>query len=195
MKPSSLNTIVTALVGAAMLCGCASNSPTTPIASLASASASASASPTTRLPRDPVIDAYDGAMRADLSDGKIEIINSVMHLGDAEAKVFWPIYQDYESESFDLGDQRVELIRRFAAAQTSGKLEPRDATELADAYFRFQQQQLDLLKKYHGVITTELSPVRAAQFTQIEHRVGTVIDLSIAAEMPLIQTPSAAPSR
>ena len=32
-----------------------------------------------------------------------------------------------------------------------------------------------------------LSPVRAAQFAQIEHRVGTVIDLVIAAHLPLIQ--------
>ena len=126
-------------------------------------------------------------MRADLSDGKIRIINKVMNLSNDEAKVFWPIYQEYESELFDLGDQRVELIRRFAAAQNSGKLESRDATELADAYFKFEQQQIDLQKQYHGIIAKELSPVRAAQFAQIEHRVGTIVDLSIAAELPLIQ--------
>jgi len=148
-----------------------------------------------RLPRNALIDAYVGAMRADLSDGKLQIIGSVMKLTNDEAKVFWPIYEDYESELFDLGDQRVDLIRRFAAAQKSGRLGPREATELADGYFKFEQQRLDLLKKYHGMIAKELSPLRGAQFTQIEHRVGTIIDLSIAAEIPLIQAPTSAPSR
>src|SRR4051812_41810646 len=108
MKTRLLNTIIMTL-GAAILCGCASESHKT--------AATAPTPPTTRLPRDPVIDAYVGAMRADLSDGKIQIINSVMKLSNDEAKKFWPIYQDYESESFELGDQRVDLIRRFAAAQ------------------------------------------------------------------------------
>ena len=180
MKASYLNTIVMTVLGAAMFCGCASDSQK---------SSTAAAAPTqTRLPRDPVIDAYVGAMRADLSDGKIQIIGSVMNLGNEEAKVFWPIYQDYESELFDLGDQRVDLIRRFAAAQRSGKLEQSEATELANGYFKFEEQRLELLKKYHGIIAKELSPVRAAQFTQIEHRVGTIIDLSSAAGLPLIQT-------
>ena len=141
-----------------------------------------------------MIDAYVAVMRADLSDGKLQIIDSVMHLSNDEAKVFWPIYQDYESELFDLGDQRIVLMRRFAAAQKAGKLDARDATELADGYFKFEQARLDLQKKYHGIIAKDLSPVRAAQFTQIEHRVGTIIDLAIAAEMPLIQGAPAAPS-
>jgi hypothetical protein len=187
MKPSSLNTIVATVLGAATLCGCASNAPKTPAPTPAIATKPA-------LSRDPVIDAYVGAMRADLSDGKVQTINSVMKLSDDEAKLFWPIYEEYESELFDLGDQRVALIRRFAAAQGSGQLAQGDATTLADDYFNFEQQQLDLKKKYHGIIAKELSPVRAAQFAQIEHRVGTIIDLMIAAELPLIQSSAGAPS-
>src|SRR5215212_2127769 len=61
--------------------------------------------PSARIPRDPVLDAYVGSMRADLSCGKVHIIGGVMNLGNDEAKVFWPIYQDYESELFELGDR------------------------------------------------------------------------------------------
>ena len=185
MTSSHLNQIVVTVLCTALMCGCASNSQKTPAAPSATAP---------QLPRDPVIDAYVGAMRADLSDGKIHVINSVMKLSNDEAKLFWPIYQDYETESFELGDFRVDVIRRFAATQ-DGKLEARDATELAGKYFTFEQQRLDLMKKYHGIIASELSPVRAAQFTQIEHRFATVIDLTIAAEMPLIQVAPTAPAK
>jgi hypothetical protein len=191
MNHAFLYTIAVTALGAATVCGCASRPQTSPVA----ATVTPPTATTTRLPQDPMIDAYVGAMRADLSDGKIQIIGRVMSLSNDEAKVFWPIYQEYESELFELGDQRVELIRRFAATQRAGKLAQREAAELVEGYFKFEQQRLDLLKKYQGAIATALSPTRAAQFTQIEHRVGTIVELSIAAEMPLIQASPGVPSR
>jgi hypothetical protein len=44
---------------------------------------------------------------------------------------------------------------------------------------------LDLMQSAHGRIAKEVSPLRAAQFLQIEHRTNTVIDLVIASELPL----------
>jgi hypothetical protein len=110
----------------------------------------------------------------------------VMRLNADEAKVFWPIYQDYESDLFELGDQRVAAIRQFAADIRDGRLTDTEATRLTDAYFDVQSKQLDLLKQYEALIAKQLSPVRAAQFTQIEHRVGTVVDLMIASDIPLL---------
>jgi hypothetical protein len=193
MSSSHSTTIVLAAVLGASMLGCASDTEKPSGAQQSPQTATVAAAtmePAARVPRDPAIDAYVASMRADLSCGKVHIINSVMNLSNDEAKAFWPIYQDYESELFDLGDQRVELIRRFARAQKDGKLEPRDATELADGYFKFERQRLELTKKYHDLIAARLSPVRAAQFTQIEHRVGTIVDLAIAVEMPLIQAPA-----
>jgi hypothetical protein len=137
-------------------------------------------------PDDPVR-AYVDAMRDDLSHGKVDTITRMMHLSAAESAVFWPIYQDYETELFALGDQRVELIRQFIAWQQSEVPDANRASELADGYFHLEAARLDLTKKYHATIAKELSPLRAAQFTQVEHRAGTVIDLLIASQMPLIK--------
>jgi hypothetical protein len=41
-------------------------------------------------------------------------------------------------------------------------------------------------------VSKELSPVRAAQFAQIEHRVSTAIDLLLAAQTPLVRHESTA---
>jgi len=145
---------------------------------------------------DPIVNAYVAAMRDDLSHGKVGIINNVMQLDDQEARIFWPIYQEYEQELFDLGDARVEGIREFVGDEKSGKLNNPTASRLATAYFDYETKRLELVKKYYGIISEKLSPVRAAQFTQIEHRVGTVVDLLIASELPLITpAPEAAPAR
>lgn len=171
-----------AVLGVVFLTGCAS--PKTP--------ETAATSPTlgiaSRLPRDAEVEAYVASMRADLSRGKVGIIADVMQLNSEEATVFWPIYQEYESELFDLGDLRVNSIRQFAADQRAGVLDDAKASRLANAYFEFEVKRLELLKAYHNIVGERLSPVRAAQFTQIEHRVGTLIDLMIAAELPLVQS-------
>lgn len=137
-------------------------------------------------PGDPLY-AYVEAARDDLSRGKVEIITAVMHLDAEQSKLFWPIYQEYEVELFDLGDKRLELIRQFIPARQSGRLDDKKAGELADGYFQFELARLELVKRYHAEIAKALSPLCAAQFTQIEHRMNTVIDLLIASEMPLVQ--------
>jgi hypothetical protein len=157
----------------AVISGCASKPPVT----------------STGLPgiskSDPVYQ-YVAAMRDDLSAGNVELITDVMHLSAAEAKVFWPIYHDYEAQLFELGDQRLELIKQFTAAQQAGKLDDTKAAELMDGYFKFEAARLALVKNYHAEISRALSPLHAAQFAQIEHRTGTVIDLLIASELPLV---------
>jgi hypothetical protein len=81
----------------------------------------------------------------------------------------------------------MELIRQFIVWQQSGVRDDKQAAELADGYFRLETARLDLMKKYYAIIAKDLSPLHAAQFTQVEHRVGTVIDLLIASELPLIR--------
>jgi hypothetical protein len=169
--------------------GCASNEAASPAPAATPVASGAAANP----PTATAVNQYVAAMRADLSRGKVRIINEVMQLSPQEAGVFWPVYQEYEAELFDLGDQRVEGIRQFVTAERGGKLDNAQSTRLATAYFEYEGKRLELLKKYHGLIAERLSPVRAAQFTQIEHRVGTVVDLVIASELPLIKP--AAPAR
>jgi hypothetical protein len=131
--------------------------------------------------------AYVDSARHDLSDGKVTIINRVMQLSPEESAKFWPIYHDYEEELFALGDKRVEMTRAFVNAQSTQSFDNDRAAALAKDWFETESQQLELLKKYHDKIAAELSPVRAVQFTQIEHRVDTVIDLMIASELPLVR--------
>src|SRR3954462_15723234 len=72
--------------------------------------------PTAEARRSDHAYAYLDAARADLSKGKVRIINKVMNLSPDEAQKFWPLYHDYEEELFALGDQRLELTRRFVKA-------------------------------------------------------------------------------
>ena len=133
---------------------------------------------------DPV-QAYIDTVRIELAEGKVRLISETMRLSDEEAKVFWPLYQEYEIELFEIGDRRLELLERFVAAQQTKALEDLEAEKMVLDWFQQETDRLGLLKKYQRLIANELSALRAIQFLQIEHRVNTVIDIMIASELPL----------
>jgi hypothetical protein len=132
--------------------------------------------------------AYLEMLRSDVSATKIRAINEVMKLTGPEAEKFWPVYRQYEKELAAVGDRKLALIREFAGLHFGAKLADKQAADLAARWLKNTQQRLDLWKKYHKRISRAVSPIRAAQFLQVEHQMALFIDLGIAAEMPAVGT-------
>ena len=128
--------------------------------------------------------------RSDLNASKIRLLNQVMKLTESEAEEFWPIYQKYEADLAAVNDRRVELIRQFIVLQSTDSLTDQNAGELANKWLKFAEDRLNLWKSYNAVIATALSPIRAAQFLQVEHQISLLVDINIASEMPVIATPT-----
>jgi hypothetical protein len=124
--------------------------------------------------------------RSDLNTTKIRTINEVMKLTGPEAEKFWPVYRKYEQELVAVGDRKLALIREFATLHFGGTLDNRQADDLAVRWLKNTQERMDLWKKYHKQISKAVSPIRAAQFLQVENQLALFIDLNIAAEMPVV---------
>ncbi|UCD53190.1 MAG: hypothetical protein JSW27_11210, partial [Phycisphaerales bacterium] len=131
--------------------------------------------------------AYIDSVRIDLAEGNVRLINETIGLSDEEAKVFWPLYQEYETELFELGDRRLDLMDRFIASDEALNLDDSEAQKIAAEWFELEEARFALWKKYHQLIAARLSPLRAIQFVQTEHRISTVVDLMIASELPLFR--------
>ncbi|MCX6926644.1 MAG: transcriptional regulator, partial [Verrucomicrobia bacterium] len=112
-----------------------------------------------------------------------------MKLTGPEAEKFWPVYRNYEKELAAVADRKVAMIREFAPLLFGGKLDDQKANDLAARWLKNTQERLDLWKKYHKQISKAVSPIRAAQFLQVEHQMALLIDLNIAAEMPAVGKP------
>jgi hypothetical protein len=124
--------------------------------------------------------------RSDLNGYKIRTFNEVMKLTGPEAEKFWPLYRNYEKELAAVGDRKLVLIKEFAALHVAGTLNDKNADDLAKRWLKNTQDRLDLWKKYHQQISKAVSPIRAAQFLQIEHQMALFVDVNIAAEIPVI---------
>lgn len=129
---------------------------------------------------------YLELLRSDFNSAKVGIINKIMKLSAAEADKFWPVYREYEQAHADQAVNRAEFIAEFVQTHRDGSFDEKRAKAMAKRWFKLQRTRLDLLEKYHGKIERALSAVHAGQFLQIENQLMLFIDLTIAAEMPLV---------
>jgi len=127
--------------------------------------------------------------RSDVNGFKIFTLNQTMGLTAAEAEAFWPIYRQYEKDLAAVGDRKLELIREFAALRADGSMNQQIWDSLARRWLKNVEDRLDLWKRYQKKIGKAVSPMRAAQFLQVEHQMALFIDLNIASEMPVVGTP------
>jgi len=129
---------------------------------------------------------YLQLLRSDFNSAKVEIVNRIMKLSAANAKKFWPLYREYEKELGKQAINRAEFIAEFVQTHKDGTLDNAKARSMAKRWFKAQRARLDLLEKYHRKIEKALSSVQAGQFLQIENQINIFVDMTIAAEMPLV---------
>ena len=128
--------------------------------------------------------AYIEMLRSDFNASKVRTLNQVMKLTAAEADKFWPLYRNYENELAAVSDRKLALFVEFMRLQKAGTLTDQNSRELAVQWLQNTQDRLDLWKKYQRQISDAVSPIRAAQFLQVENQMAIFVDLNIASEMP-----------
>lgn len=131
------------------------------------------------------LDKYMEMLRSDFRTTKTQILTEGLKLSDAEGQKFWPIQREYETELAKIGDQRLQLIKDYAAHYDS--LTPPIAKQLTDRAFKLESSRLSLLKKYTDRTSKAVSPMVAARFAQIEATVNSLIDLQIRANLPIVK--------
>ena len=134
---------------------------------------------------DKQVDRYVMMLRTDLKADKAAIIVNNMHFTEAEKDAFWPVYQTYQKELSKLGDERVALIKDYAAHL--GTIDDEKAKELTARSMALEEQRLQLVKKYIDEFGKVLPAKQVARFFQLEMQMQRMVDIQVAAELPLVQ--------
>jgi len=135
--------------------------------------------------RERNLRAYTELLRSDLRTQKVAVITEMMQLTDAEDAAFWPIYREYETALGRVYDERLATIEAYAKAY--GHLTAATADEIAVKALDQDARRVALKQKYYTKLKTALSPVRAAKALQIENQIQLLIDLQVAASLPVVQ--------
>ena len=124
-------------------------------------------------------------LRSDLKTGKVEVVKEALNLEGAKADAFWPVYRKYQLDLDKIGDKRIALIKDYAANFDSMTAEK--AKSLVKQALDLQSQRTTLLKNYYGQFEKVLGSIEAAKLVQVEHLIMALVDVQLAAEMPLIE--------
>ncbi len=129
---------------------------------------------------------YIEIVRDVLKIEKKAAIAEVMALSDADSAPFWEMYNEYNFELSKVQNKRIGLIKDFAASYEN--MTDEKADELWHGAMSFQQEVLNLKKKYYKKFKKIMPAGKAAMYFQAENKIQTMVDASLAMELPFIQT-------
>jgi len=133
----------------------------------------------------PQTNKYLELLRQDLRTKKTALVTEAMDLTDAQAAVFWPIYDEYSREMRAVWDGRIANITLYA--ENYERMTNEMAKQIADKVFKLDEQRGKILKKYYGKCEKAVGPMLAARFVQIEAALYDLVSLQLAAELPLMK--------
>ena len=128
---------------------------------------------------------YAELLMSDLKTQKVAVVTEAMALEEGQSDPFWQIYRDYDYELTAIVDQRITLIKDYAASFSA--MNDEKAGELAKTSFKLESDRAKLRQKYYKKFAKEVSPLVGARWLMVERTINNVMDLQLAAEMPLIQ--------
>jgi hypothetical protein len=109
-----------------------------------------------------------------------------MQLTEAEAKAFWPVYNQYQDELFLLRTRTLKLINDFADAYE--KMSNEAAKKLMDEFMTIDSLGPKLRQAYLPKFRKVLPEVKVVRYYQIENKIQAALFYEFAANIPLMKT-------
>jgi len=134
-------------------------------------------------PREVNLRAYVELLRSDLRTQKTAIIAGTLQLNEQEDQKFWPIYREYEGELAKINDDRIANIKEYA--EHYDQLTNEVADRLVLRALDIQGRRGALLASYYNKLKAALPAKTAARVIQVENQILLVLDLQIAASLPI----------
>lgn len=109
-----------------------------------------------------------------------------MQLTDAEAKDFWPLYDEYQKELEQVNQKLGKTIVEYSDAYNKGQIPNDTAKKLLDQVLSIEEQEVNLKRTFAGRLEQVLPATKAARYMQIETKIRSLLKLELAKQIPLV---------
>jgi hypothetical protein len=116
------------------------------------------------------------------TDRKIILMGNMNFTSDESAN-FWPAWNQYRAAMSANGDRTLALIKDFAENYES--MTDQKANEILTDHFSIEMQNTVVKQKFSQEINKFLPAQKVMRIIQIENKLDAVIDMQLAAEIPL----------
>ena len=124
-------------------------------------------------------------MRQDIRSDRKKIVAANLPLTEAEAVKFWPVYDRYVVDRAKIYDTRFALIKEYA--KNYDALTDEQARSLVKGWVKSEEEMAELRLKWMPEFEKVISPKKTAMFYQIDRRLGYMVELQLASQIPLVK--------
>ena len=126
-------------------------------------------------------------LREKIKADKKLLVATNMELTEAEAKNFWPIYEDYQKDLQKINERLIQALQSYAADYKNKSMTNEKAKKLTDEYLSIEQAEVKLKSSSVPKLSKALPATKVARYLQIENKIRAVIKYDLAASVPLVQ--------
>lgn len=130
---------------------------------------------------------YDDTQQlmAQIQTDKRAVVLKAMDLTDEQLAKFTPIYDAYQAERKVLMERGVNLLNSYASNYET--MTDEAAGKLLKEWFKIQEDETALLRKYVKKFDKVLPTSRVLRFVQIENKLNSLLRLPAVRSIPLAQ--------
>ena len=115
------------------------------------------------------------------------IVTKYMELTEAEAKKFWPVYEEYQKDLQKIDQRLLNLLQSYAADYRNQSLTDEKAKQLLDEWIAIDNDDAKRRASYVPKVMKALPPKKAARYLQIENEYRILLRYDLAVTVPLVQ--------
>lgn len=135
---------------------------------------------------EPSSDTNMEILKEKLKADKKLLIASNMELADAEAKQFWPMYEDYQKDLEGINKQLAQTIKEYAEAFNKGTISNDTAKKLLNEALMVEEQEVKLKRANAEKLGKVLPANKVARYIQLETKIRSLIKFEMAQQIPLV---------
>lgn len=117
------------------------------------------------------------------SDKKL-LVATNMSLTEAEAKGFWPVYEEYQTALADINRRTGSMIKQYA--ETGGTVTEDLAGKMLDDFIKLEKDRAALLETFRPRFGKVLPATKVGRYYQIENKIKAVVMYELASVIPLM---------
>ena len=134
---------------------------------------------------DSFDESYIDKLKEDVDATSKEIVSDNLTLTESQAKMFWPLYEEYMAARNPIMETRLKTVSDYM--QNYSSMNDKTADELMNRSLLAEQELLDLKKEYLKKMSEVLPATLVGKYYQIENRISGLIDLVRMSSIPLIK--------
>jgi hypothetical protein len=126
-------------------------------------------------------------LRDKIKADKKLVVATNMELTEAEAKQFWPIYEQYQKDLAKINQRVANLLESYADDFRGKSLTDDKAKKLINEATAIDQAEADLKSTYAPKLSKLLPVRKVVRYLQIENKIRAVVKYDIASGVPLVR--------